>query len=71
GCCVKYLPPYSPDFNPIKQAWSVIKSYLCHTGISFLSACSAYYELYHACKVIIPDMTFGFFAHLGYRVWLV
>jgi transposase len=23
-----YLPPYSPDFNPIEQAFSKLKSYL-------------------------------------------
>jgi transposase len=28
GCELIYLPPYSPDFNPIEQAFSKIKSYL-------------------------------------------
>ena len=23
-----YLPPYSPDFNPIEKMWSKIKAYL-------------------------------------------
>lgn len=26
GCSVLYLPPYSPDFNPIELAWSWIKA---------------------------------------------
>ncbi len=25
GAELLYLPPYSPDFNPIEQAWSKIK----------------------------------------------
>jgi transposase len=25
GCKVEYLPPYSPDFNPIEYSFSVIK----------------------------------------------
>jgi len=25
GCSLLYLPPYSPDFNPIEPAWSWIK----------------------------------------------
>ena len=25
GCRVEYLPPYSPDFNPIELTFSVIK----------------------------------------------
>jgi transposase len=28
GCRVRYLPPYSPDLNPIEPAWSKLKSYL-------------------------------------------
>ena len=28
GAHVLYLPPYSPDFNPIEQMWSKIKSFL-------------------------------------------
>jgi transposase len=28
GCELLYLPPYSPDFNPIEQAFSKLKSYL-------------------------------------------
>jgi len=28
GARLLYLPPYSPDFNPIEQAWSKIKQLL-------------------------------------------
>jgi len=28
GAEVAYLPPYSPDFNPIEKAWSKVKSIL-------------------------------------------
>lgn len=26
GCEILFLPPYSPDFNPIENYWAVIKS---------------------------------------------
>ena len=29
GAELWYLPPYSPDFNPIEQMWSKVKTYLC------------------------------------------
>jgi len=28
GAKVVYLPPYSPDFNPIEMMWSKVKAYL-------------------------------------------
>lgn len=28
GCKLEYLPPYSPDYNPIEYSFSVIKSAL-------------------------------------------
>ena len=28
GCSLLYLPPYSPDFNPIELAWAWIKQFV-------------------------------------------
>jgi transposase len=28
GCSILYLPPYSPDFNPIELAWAWIKRFV-------------------------------------------
>lgn len=28
GCTLMYLPPYSPDFNPIEHYWAVMKSHI-------------------------------------------
>jgi transposase len=28
GARIEYLPPYSPDYNPIERCWSKIKTYL-------------------------------------------
>ena len=66
GCRIEYLPPYSPDYNPIEQAFSVIKAHLHHNGIGFFEANALYYELYRACKIITPEMMWGFFSHAGY-----
>lgn len=30
GCRLLYLPPYSPDFNPIEKTWSALKSRIRH-----------------------------------------
>jgi transposase len=36
GAMVLYLPPYSPDFNPIEQAWSKLKQILRGIKARFL-----------------------------------
>lgn len=63
GCKIEYLPPYSPHYNPIEQAFSVIKSYLRRIGIGAYPTSAAYYELYSAFRIITPEMTWGFFRH--------
>lgn len=32
GCWLLYLPPYSPDLNPIEQAFSKLKAHLRRIG---------------------------------------
>ncbi len=66
GCIIEYLPPYSPDFQPVELAFSVIKAHLRRSGLSFFTYNSHYYELYKACEEITPEMTWGMFRHTGY-----
>lgn len=66
GCRIEYLPPYSPDYQPVELAFSVIKAHLRRSGLSFFSKNAHYFELYDACNVITPEMTWGFFHRTGY-----
>ncbi|KAF9030613.1 hypothetical protein BJ165DRAFT_1325216, partial [Panaeolus papilionaceus] len=61
-----YLPPYSPDYQPVEQAFLVIKAHLRCNGKTFFTDTASYYELYLACEQITPEMTWGFFCHSGY-----
>ncbi|KAI0037784.1 hypothetical protein FA95DRAFT_1506487, partial [Auriscalpium vulgare] len=63
---LEYLPPYSPDYNPIEQAFSVMESHLRRCGLSSYPSDQLYHEMYAACDVITPEMTWGFFSHSGY-----
>ena len=64
GCCIKYLLPYSPDYNLIEQAFSVIKVHLCQNGISFFESDALYFEMYQVCDCITPEMMWFFFCTL-------
>ena len=64
GCELLYLPPYSPDFDPIEQAFSKIK------GILRRAKARARESLIEAmglalCAVSARDAR-GFFGHCGY-----
>ena len=37
GCLIQYLPPYSPDFNPIELIFSVLKAWMRRNFESFRS----------------------------------
>ena len=65
GCQLVYLPPYSPDFNPIEQAFSKLKSYL-------RAACARSQErlmevIGEALRTISASDAEGFFEHCSYR----
>jgi transposase len=64
GACVWYLPPYSPDFNPIEKMWSKIKAYLRKAAARTEEA------LYQAIKEALSAITLsdikGWFLSCGY-----
>jgi len=65
GCRLAYLPPYSPDLNPIEQAFSKVKGLLrraeARTREALIEAMGRALD-----AVTIRDVL-GFFAHCGYR----
>ena len=64
GATVKYLPPYSPDFSPIENMWSklksVLKKYAPRTPKAFNRA------IRKAFESISADDLKGWFKHCGY-----
>jgi transposase len=65
GCELIYLPPYSPDFNPIEQAFSKLKSYL--RGACARSRDALMEVTGEALCTISASDAEGFFEHCGYR----
>lgn len=65
GCTLLYLPPYSPDLNPIEEAFSKIKQLLRAIGARTKEA------LVEAIDKVLDMMSVqdikGFFTHCGYR----
>lgn len=51
GARLEFLPPYSPDFNPIEKCWSKIKTYLRK------AKARTYEELVSALKAALATIT--------------
>ncbi len=66
GAQLLYLPPYSPDFNPIEQAWSKIKERLRALKARTLPLLDD--AVAAALAAITPDNAVGWFRHCGYRI---
>ncbi len=65
GCELLYLPAYSPDYNPIEEAFSKIKGFLrkaqARTREALVEARGS------ALSAVGPQDAQGFFEHAGYR----
>jgi transposase len=66
GCQLLYLPPYSPDFNPIEEAFSKIKGALREAGARTREALIE--ALGAAISRVSASDARGFFEHGGYHL---
>jgi transposase len=65
GCELLYLPPYSPDLNPIEEAFSKIKRILRKAEARSREALIE--AMGKALDAITSQDARGFFEHCGYR----
>jgi transposase len=66
GCQLWLLPPYSPDFNPIEEAFSKVKTLLRKAKARALEALFEATE--EALLAVSAEDARGYFAHCGYAV---
>lgn len=67
GAKVIYLPPYSPDLNPIEKCWSKIKTYLRAAKARTREALEQ--ALKEALLLVTEKDAQGWFASCGYPVY--
>ena len=65
GCEVVYLPPYSPDLNPIEQAFAKLKTLLRRAGARTREALIE--AMGRALDTVTARDARGFFGSCGYR----
>lgn len=65
GAHLVYLPPYSPDLNPIEEMWSKIKAIL--RKVKARSQNTLLLAIPDAFQLVCLDDIAGWFTHSGYR----
>jgi hypothetical protein len=66
GVIVRYLPPYSPDLNPIEECFSVVKHYIRQNDLVFQSLTNPEPLIWDAFGHLTSDFCQGFMRHAGY-----
>jgi transposase len=65
GAFLLFLPPYSPDFNPIEQAFAKLKSILRKAAARTVQALEA--AIAFALDAFTPDECANYFTNSGYE----
>lgn len=64
GAELWYLPPYSPDFNPIEKCWSQVKQLLRAAKARSLDTLQQ--AVAQALPAVTPQNVHAYFRHCGY-----
>ncbi len=64
GCSVVYLPPYSPDLNPIELAFAKIKARLRAAELRTIDKVENFFGTVH--EAFTPEECRGYIRHSGY-----
>ena len=68
----EFLPPYSPDLNPIELAFSAMKYHLQQNGdyvrmaMTQMSDCEICTSLHVALYIITPEDCYGWYRYCEY-----
>ena len=68
GAKLVYLPPYSPDFNPIEQVFHSVKSWLRRHEALAVNTAVRPWLIHQAIQSITPAMAQGWAINCGYTL---
>ena len=68
GVRLEFLPPYSPDLNPIEEAFSKIKAFIHRNCNIFLASLHAgiMFDMLESMAIITAEDAKSYFIHAGY-----
>ena len=64
---IEFLPPYSPDLNPIEEAFSKVKAFIQrHRSLLANEGDGMVFDLMQIMEVVTSSDAVGYFLHAGY-----
>lgn len=66
GALLRFLPPYSPDLNPIEETFSKVKSYLRDNELAYQSTSTPRIMFAEAFTSVTPLDCVNYIKHAGY-----
>jgi transposase len=67
GVRIEFLPSYSPDLNPIEEAFSKVKAFIHrHRAILVHEGDGMLFDLMQIMEVVNAEDATGYFIHAGY-----
>lgn len=66
GIQLAFLPPYSPDLNPIEEAFSKIKAWIRRNADAFAADDGIFYDMYETLFIVTAEDARSYIRHSGY-----
>ena len=66
GAILRYLPPYSPDYNPLEESFAKVKAFLKSNEVVFDNMGSEHLLLMTAFNTVTTEDCKGYIRHAGY-----
>lgn len=68
GALLWFLPPYSPDLNPIEPVFSQVKSYLNNNSVAYRISDNPRLFVHAAFTSVTHEHCLGHIEHAGYKL---
>lgn len=67
GAILRFLPPYSPDFNPLEESFAKVKAFLKANEAAYDVTMSPQLLITMAFNTVITEDCLGYIRHAGYN----
>ena len=68
GAIVRFLPPYSPDFNPIEEPFAKVKAFLKANELAYDVTSSPRLLIAMGFCTVTAEDCIGYIRHAGYNI---